>query len=96
MEGGRKSIKSMVFMKSIKSMKLTMCIKSMKPMKQFNEGHEDENVLSPTFREGKGRQEGRKDGRRKEVHQINGIHEVHEVHQVNDVHQVNEADQAIQ
>ena len=40
--------------------------------------------------------EGRKDGRRKEVHQISGIHEVHEVNQVNDVHQVNEADQAIQ
>ena len=54
MEGGRKSIKSMVFMKSIKSMKLTMCIKSMKPIKQFNEGHQDENLLSPKFEEKKG------------------------------------------
>ena len=49
MEGGRKSIKSIIFMKSIKSIKLTMCIKSMKAMKQFNEGHQDENLLSPKF-----------------------------------------------
>ena len=47
MEGGRKSIKSMIFIKSIKSIKLTMCIKSMKLIKQYNEGHQDENVLSP-------------------------------------------------